>query len=178
MTRRRPWTHLREELRQRRHHRAFRIAPGSPGSPEQDYLQRLLADPSPVEVPPGLDDTALAAAVTKLWNAQRRLAVPGDDSAARARQAGRYLRDSRDVLTAGGLLVQDHDGDAFHPGRSVEALAYEDDPCLTTETVLRTVRPSIYLADRRIQMAQVIVGRPVVAADAQPDPNQERSRHA
>ena len=63
-----------------------------------------------------------------------------------------------------GLLVQDHEGDTFHPGRSVEVLVYEDDPSLTVETVLETVRPSIYYRDRRIQMGQVIVGQPPATA--------------
>lgn len=176
------WAHLRDELRQRRHHRAFRIAPATWDGPELEHLERLLAAavrpsrPVPAEPraddAPGLDEEALAKAVTELWRAQHRLARPGNDAAAQTRQAGRYLRAGRDVLTDAGLVVQDHDGEAFHPGRSVEALTYEDDPSLSIETVLQTIRPSIYLNGRRIQMGKVIVGRPAAAAGPQPDPNQ------
>jgi len=39
-------------------------------------------------------------------------------------------------------------------------LAYQDDQSLRVEIVQETVRPSVYLAGRRIQMGQVIVGSP------------------
>jgi hypothetical protein len=77
-----------------------------------------------------------------------------------ARQAGRYLRQCEEALSDAGLVVRDHDGETFRPGRSLEVLVRHDDPTLTTETVLETVRPSIYRGDRRIQMGQVIVGCP------------------
>lgn len=144
---------IRAELRQRRHHPEFRIAPSDPG-----LFTRLLAaarDPA--------DPGPLALAATNLWRAQRRLAQPGGDPA-QARQSGRYLQRCRDALVDAGLVVRDHDGEQFHSGRSLEVLVFSDDPALTTETVIETVRPSIFLHDQRIQMGQVIVGCP-----AQPD---------
>lgn len=177
---------LREDLRQRRHHRAFRIAPLPWHEPSRAELERLLASvaasaaeatesaeateaaeaaesaegPSesapPQERP--LEEKALAEAATNLWRAQRRLTRQGEEASTRSRQAGRYLRSCREALDDAGLLVQEHEGDAFHAGRSLEALAFEDDPSLTADTVRETVRPTIYLHGRRIQMGQVIVG--------------------
>ncbi|MFC8074018.1 hypothetical protein ACFUN8_00590 [Streptomyces sp. NPDC057307] len=178
---------LRADLRQRRHHRAFRIAPLPWDEPSREELERLLAgvtaavaasvvsteagvgdDPQPAvrpslqSAPPEdrLDEKALADAATNLWRAQRRLSRQGEEATTRSRQTGRYLRSCREALDDAGLLVQEHEGDAFHAGRSLEALAFEDDPSLTADTVRETIRPTIYLHGRRIQMGQVIVGCP------------------
>lgn len=177
---------LREDLRQRRHHPAFRIAPLPWDEPSREELERLLASvadsgslaasgsgsgevgdeaqpPSPEEP---LDTKALADAATNLWRAQRRLTRQGEAASSRSRQTGRYLRSCREALDEAGLLVQEHEGDAFHTGRSLEALTFEEDPSLTAETVLETIRPTIYLHGRRIQMGQVIVGCPPAPAAA------------
>ncbi|MEV8404458.1 hypothetical protein AB0R12_01260 [Streptomyces niveus] len=161
---------LREDLQQRRHHRAFRIAPLPSDEPSREELARLLASvaasvtepgveqQAPVESP--LEEKALAEAATNLWRAQRRLTRQGEEASTRSRQTGRYLRSCREALDDAGLLVQEHEGDAFHAGRSLEALAFEDDPSLEADTVRETIRPTIYLHGRRIQMGQVIVGCP------------------
>lgn len=169
---------LRADLRQRRHHRAFRIAPLPWDEPSREELERLLAgvtavaasvvpteagigdDPQPAPPEDRLDEKALADAATNLWRAQRRLSRQGEEASTRSRQTGRYLRSCREALDDAGLLVQEHEGDAFHAGRSLEALAFEDDPSLTADTVRETIRPTIYLHGRRIQMGQVIVGCP------------------
>lgn len=107
-----------------------------------------------------LEEKALAEAATNLWRAQRRLTRQGEEASTRSRQTGRYLRSCREALDDAGLLVQEHEGDAFHAGRSLEALAFEDDPSLEADTVRETIRPTIYLHGRRIQMGQVIVACP------------------
>jgi hypothetical protein len=168
---------LRAEMRQRRHHRAFRIAPPEDGL-LREQLERLLAEVrEPVQEPkPELDEKLLADAATNLWRAQRRLARDGQLSA-KDRQTGRYLVTCRDALTDAGMVIQDHDGDAFHPGRSIEVLVFQEDPAMAGEVVLETVRPTIYLHDRRIQMGQVIVGGPPSQSRREPR-DQVRNDHA
>lgn len=123
-----------------------------------------------------LDAKALADAATNLWRAQRRLTRQGEAASSRSRQTGRYLRSCREALDEAGLLVQEHEGDPFHTGRSLEALTFQDDPSLTAETVLETIRPTIYLHGRRIQMGQVIVGcPPTPEAAPEPEPEPEDS---
>jgi hypothetical protein len=172
----------RENLRQRRQHRAFRIAEPRWSEEQCAELDGLLvaltalaeAAASEADATHRVQETtggsadetvadkALAEAATNLWRAQRKLS--GGEPSTQNRQAGRYLRTCREALTDAGLVVQDHEGDTFHPGRSVEVLVYEDDLSLTVETVLETVRPTIYYRDRRIQMGQVIVGQPPATA--------------
>jgi hypothetical protein len=162
----------RESWRQRKYHRAFRIDEPRWDQEQRDELEKVLAGLEALEsaraavaasneatgAPADVDHKALAEAATNLWRAQRKLS--GGDTSTQTRQAGRYLQTCRNALTDAGLVVQDHEGAAFHPGRSLEVLVYEEDAALTTETVLETVRPSIYFHDERIQMGQVIVGRP------------------
>lgn len=178
------WPRWRAEFRQLRHHHAFRIA-AAEGAPVFAELDRLLAGldavttsaaPAPPrpEAPDGsaahpsateltLDDAVLVEAATNLWRAQRKLAQDSDASSRYTRPAGRYLGLCRESLKEIGLVVQDHDGDTYHPGRRLEVLAFEDDPAAETERVLRTVRPSIYFRERHLQTGQVIVGCPVAA---------------
>lgn len=158
------FTRAREELRQRGHHRAFRIPPPVWGPTQETYLDQLLVEVGTATEAaagqPPYDERALATAATSLWRAQRKLAQPAQAGAAEARQAGRYLSRCGDALGDVGLVVRGHDGEAFHPGRSLEVLGYRNDPSSEGETVLETVRPSVYFNDQRIQMGQVIVGSP------------------
>ncbi|WP_433796971.1 hypothetical protein [Actinoplanes sp. CA-252034] len=152
---------LRTELRQRRYHRAFRIPPPTWPVTRHDRLAALIAELDAAAAEPDLDTRSLATAATNLWRARRRLAQQAGDDGAQARQAGRYLRMCQEALTDAGLVVRDHDGETFHSGRSLEALVFNDDENVITETVTETVRPSVFLREERIQMGQVIVGCPV-----------------
>ncbi|WBB64072.1 hypothetical protein O7599_16820 [Streptomyces sp. WMMC500] len=104
---------------------------------------------------------ALVGAATGIWRALRKLDQGvGSLSPADLRQVRLQVRASRQALADDGLEIQEHDGEPFDSGLSLEALVFQDDPELTREVVLETVRPSVYFRGRRIQMGQVIVGRP------------------
>lgn len=143
-------------FRQWRQHKAFRIAAPSLSGAEYDDLDNCLAELETAVSGDPADD-ALAEAATNLWRARRKLAQGNDGQ---GRQAARYLRTCADALAAAGLTVQDHDGEPFRAGRSVDVLLYSDDPEATEETVVETVRPAVYHHDRQLQTAQVIVAVP------------------
>jgi hypothetical protein len=172
--------HWRAERRQKRYHQPFRIAEPQWDAAERGRLARLLDDVakaaraaeaeharrSSMEAPaitpsaPVLKEKDLAEAATNLWRAQRRTTRLTEENSREGKRIGRLLVATKDALTEAGVQIQDHDGDEFHPGLSLEVLAYQDDPSLRVEIVQETVRPSVYLAGRRIQMGQVIVGSP------------------
>lgn len=163
---------VRAALRQRRHPAAFRIVAPLWNDEQRRRLEEVLAaltssepdapDPSARDEGAGLDEGELAKAVTNLWKAQRRL----EDGGSRlVQQTGRYLRNCHDDLAGAGLVVQDHDRLPFHAGLSLEVIEWQDVPGLRVETVVRTVRPSVYFRDHRIQMGQVIVGVPAGGPD-------------
>lgn len=154
----RTWTRWRG---QRRYHREFRIA--APRWPDPVSLaavvERLTKTTKDADAP-ALDEKDLADAATNLWRAQRRLSRLAEEDSREAKRVGRYLQAAQRALDEAGLLIQDHDGSSFHPGLSLEVLTMQPDPALRHEVVRETVRPSVYLAGKRIQMGQVIVGYP------------------
>jgi len=154
------------KVRQWRQHKAFRIEEPRWSAEQCADIERYLdelADNTPPQLPAEdavpSDDKALAEAATNLWRAQRKLAQGKQE--AQGKQAARYLRTCAEALAEAGLTLQDHDGEPFHSGRSVEVLLYSEDPEATAETVTETVRPAVYHHDRRIQSAQVIVAVPI-----------------
>lgn len=149
---------IRGALGQRRFPREFRIA-----APADDRLaaigEQLLAalEAAPTHV--SID--ARPDAATAVWRALRKIERRGGElPAAEVRQVRRYLRAARQALVEDGLELHDHDGEAFHPGQSLEVLVFQDEPGLDRQTVLETVRPSVFYHGERIQMGKVIVGRP------------------
>jgi hypothetical protein len=158
------------EYRQRlRHYRPFWIAKPKWTAGERARLARLLEDlasnaqstPDTPRADSSLKEKELAEGATNLWRARRRLARLNGEGSRDAKWVARYLDAAQEALDTAGLLIQDHDGIEHHPGLSLEVVAFQEDPALQRDVVLETVRPSIYLAGRRIQMGQVIVGCPV-----------------
>lgn len=154
-----------EDRRQRRQHKEFRIAEPRWGAEERATLRALAEQVTDALRPagPALSESDLAAAATALWRARKRLTGAEDRV---ARQAERFLSASQDALGAAGVLIQDHDGTPFEAGLALEPMLFEEQPGLTAERVVETVRPSVYLAGKRIQMGQVIVGCPVAPGNA------------
>ncbi len=152
-------------LRQRRFPPEFRIAPAAWPADLLAALQRIehvrpivekSVDEPPIERP--WDEQALAGTVTSLWRARRK--AESMDGADPMRQVKRHVQTAWDSLERLGVKVLDHDGEPFDSGLSLEALAIQPHPGVSRETIIETVRPTIYLNDRFIQMGQVIVGAP------------------
>jgi hypothetical protein len=123
------------------------------------------AAPPPTEPPPTgppstepWDERALAQTVTNLWRARRK--VESEDPAGPMRQVKRHVQTSWDSMAGLGVKVLDHDNEPFDPGLSLDVLAIQPQAGISRQTIIETVRPTIYLNDRRIQVGQVIVGTP------------------
>jgi hypothetical protein len=107
------------------------------------------------------DPRTVVAVATGLWRARRRLVDPATGRPhAEARLTFRHVRSSWDALTDAGVLIQDHDGEAFESGQLLEVIAFQPTPGLFRETVTETIRPSVYLRGRCLQIGQVMVGIP------------------
>jgi hypothetical protein len=81
---------------------------------------------------------------------------PKDD----LRHLARHVEVIWDRLSELGLQIQDHTGNPFDSGQSLEVLAFQPTSGISRETVIETVRPTVYFAGKRILMGQVIVGTP------------------
>ena len=76
------------------------------------------------------------------------------------RHLARHITVICERLSELGLQVQDHTGNAFDSGQSLEVLAFQPTRGISRETVIETVRPTVYFSGKRILMGQVIVGTP------------------
>jgi hypothetical protein len=77
------------------------------------------------------------------------------------RQLARHVATIRDRLSELGLQIQDHTGKPYDSGQSLEVLAFQPTDGIPGETVIETVRPTLYLREQRILKGQVIVGTPL-----------------
>ncbi len=157
---------FRQWVRQRRFPPEFRI-------PEPRDVPAAAAEPAPRQepeaeaAPSDLDDRTVADIATNMWRVLKRFGDNGDGELSKAeRMATRNLTAMSDRLNAAGVRVQDHDGTPWDPGMSLKAIAYEPRPHLERETVVETVRPTVYRGGQCIQFGHVIVGVPEKGQDS------------
>lgn len=149
---------LRSRLRQRRFPTEFRI----------DAIAAVIPMPEPDETEPAtltepseLDDAAVADIATNLWRILRRFdPADGAEVPKAQRLARRNVLSIAARLEDAGIRIQDHDDTPWDPGVLLTAMAYEPRPNLDRETVVETVKPSIYRSDKCVQSGEVIVGVP------------------
>lgn len=98
---------------------------------------------------------------TNLWRTRQQMIDPiSGETPEHMRKANRHVRAMWDALHECEIEIQDHTNQPFHLGQTLNALAFEPRPGLSNETVIETVKPTIYYQKRLIQMGQVIVGTP------------------
>jgi hypothetical protein len=103
----------------------------------------------------------IADLATGLWRLKKRFLEPGTDRPREELQrAYRDLEAVWDLLIQAGIEVIDPTGKPYEPGESLNVLAFQPMPGLLQEKVIETVRPTVYLRSRWLQMAEVIVGTP------------------
>lgn len=96
-----------------------------------------------------------------VWKAKQKLLSAGKgEFQGEIRSIFRYIDSISDALTEAGIQIQDHTNEPFDSGQSLEVLAFQPTTGISRDTVVETIRPSVYLMGRRIQMGQVIVASP------------------
>lgn len=166
---------VRANLRQWRQPKEFRIratawpqealaalselSAAAPQAPPQ-----AASDAASDAAPDGLTDDAVAEMATSIWRLQSRTAGAAEGELPRS--VVRHIEKASDVLVAAGVEIQDHLHDPFDPGLALNVVAVQPTSGLQRETVIETIRPSVYLNDRPIQRGEIIVGTP----DTGPNP--------
>ncbi|QFG24224.1 hypothetical protein [Actinomadura sp. WMMB 499] len=117
--------------------------------------------PEPVPEPAGLTGRSLAEVATSLWRLSTRIRRMDDPPRALVRN----LEAAQDALTDAGVEIKDHIGEPFDLGLVMSVAAYQPTPGLRREQIIETLRPGVYLDDRSIQVAEVIVGTPEPAEE-------------
>jgi len=135
---------------------------------EQSEPTQSLDPHAKAGLPTGADisDTTLSDLGTCLWRIRDRMidretGMPAEGN----RRTFRHLQSAWDVLAQVGVRILDHTNETVPEGGiySLKAVAYEPTSGLARETVIETVKPTIYLQDRMIQMGEVIIGTPVTS---------------
>ena len=108
------------------------------------------------------EQTRLMAEIcTGVWRVQQNLELATkDQSSDRLRRTARHLSTMVDQLQAAGYLIKNHNGEPYDVGNQVKVLAFEQTEGLIKESVLETIKPSIFYQGDCIQPGEVVVGTP------------------
>jgi hypothetical protein len=113
----------------------------------------------------------LAQLGTSLWRMRQKMLCPSTNQPREELgSVWSHFEAAWGTLTDAGFQIQDHTGEPFDSGRDLKTLAFEPTANLTRETVIETIRPSIFFRDQRIQLGEVIVGTPTVPSCESPPP--------
>jgi len=99
---------------------------------------------------------------TNLWRLKQKLLYPGtNEPLNEVKRAYRHFESVWDDLMNVGVEIHDHTGIAYDTGLSLKVVAFQPAEGLKKETVLETIKPTIYFRGKQIQMGAVVVGRPL-----------------
>lgn len=152
---------MMDDLSQRRFPEPFRIGP-APWPPELQAALERLARPAG---PEGAGEAALLDLLkklaTELFRARKRMLKPGSsEPLEEMKRPWRHVEAMWDLLHQAEFEVQDHDGSRFEAGLELSVIAYQPTAGLQRETVIETIRPSIYHKGQLVQRGEVVVGKP------------------
>jgi hypothetical protein len=109
----------------------------------------------------------LADIGTGLWRLRLKMLPAGARQPSEEnRRSYKQLEAIMDTLTAASVQIRDHTGEAFPRGGiyNLKVLAYEPTSGLAREQVIETIKPTIYLQNRVIQIGEVVIGTPETSA--------------
>ena len=76
------------------------------------------------------------------------------------RSIARHIDRLAECLVEIGIETQNHTNQPFDSGQSLEVLAFQPTKGISRETVVETIKPTVYLKGYRLQIGQVIVATP------------------
>jgi molecular chaperone GrpE (heat shock protein) len=89
----------------------------------------------------------------------------------------RHVQTAWDALEAGGVSVHDPRGERYDPGMAVNPVTYIPDASVPPNTIVETLKPSVFWKDVLVQRADVILAAPAekTAKDSGSSPPQEET---
>ena len=126
------------------------------------------ADVAQVESGELFSDEALASLCIGVWRVRRRMIDPTMGTARDEMRAPyRHLEAVWDTLAQSGVDIRDHTGELVpeYGSFALDVLAYQPTPGIVRDRVVDTIKPSVYVRGRLVQMGQVIVGTPEGASE-------------
>lgn len=127
------------------------------------------ADDGLAEAPDPMESLAklITRLGTGLWRAKKSMIDPGQtEPPSELRRTFRHVDSALCALADSGVEVHDHTGEVVPEtgAYALGVLAFEPVEGLERETVIETVKPTVRIAGRTVQMGEVIVGKPDTGA--------------
>lgn len=112
-------------------------------------------------VPPSFMKSLIGIA-TNAWRARSKMierdsAEPKDEM----KRVFRHIEGIYDQLRQVGCEIVDHTGRTYDSGMAIQTISFEPTPGLTRDEILETVKPTITLQGKIVQMGEVVVGTPI-----------------
>lgn len=115
---------------------------------------------------------ALALLGLNVWRLKKRLFDENNEPIDGMSMACRHFDEIKKALAELKLEIIDKTGDMFDQGLVQRAIAYEPTPGLTRETIVQTVKPTLFLDGELIERGDVIVGTPMTDSSSEEKTNE------
>ena len=126
-------------------------------------------DPEPADAEarymiPGNVVRAMADIATNVWKARTRMVdAASGEVREEMRRVYRHIENVFADFEAMDLEVKDHTGDAFDYGLPLKVVTTQPTRGITRESVIETIKPTIYWNRQIIQMGEVVIATPASA---------------
>lgn len=114
-------------------------------------------------IPPNVAQ-GMADIATNAWKAKTKM-VNGSSGEVRdeMKRVFRHIEGIFESFQEMGLEIKDHTGDAFDYGLPLKVVTTQPTQGITKESVLETIKPTIYWQKQIIQMGEVVIATPTLA---------------
>jgi hypothetical protein len=103
----------------------------------------------------------VAAVATALWRVRTKLKAESKaELPSELRHLPRHIESAWDALASGGFEVKDHKGELCVPGMAVNPVTYTPAPSVPPNTIVESLKPTLFWKDLLIQRADVILAAP------------------
>jgi hypothetical protein len=112
-------------------------------------------------VPPAMVH-AMADIATNAWKAKEKMTF-GDSGEVRdeMKRVFRHVESILESLREMGLEVKSHTGESFDYGLPLKVVTTQPTQGITKESVIETIKPTIYWQSKIIQMGEVVIATPI-----------------
>src|SRR5205823_6625265 len=103
----------------------------------------------------------MAAIATNAWKAKTKmLNGPSGDVREEMKRVYRHVEGIFESFQEMGVEIKDHTGDPFDYGLPLKVVTAQPTQGITKESVIETIKPTIYWQKQIIQMGEVVIATP------------------
>jgi hypothetical protein len=128
----------------------------------ENMIEMIKSPKSEKPVNPAEDKKLLgliAETGTTLWRLRRRVTAGGDPPQ-EMKRISRDIEAMEDALSQANIEIIDPAGQKYADGMALKVIARQKTPGIASETVIETIKPTIFMKNVLIQRGEVIVGVP------------------